>query len=295
MIDLKHVRTFLSIHWQGSFSGAAELLDIAQPTVSLHIKTLEQALGYSLFDRIGKSVIMTPDGHRFLSLAKQMVRLADEAQSIAHPGRPISGKITLCIVQSIAIYKMPAILREFRRAFPTIQVNVTVNRPSTYMLEQLRNREFDASIVLEAPFEIPQLQSRPLWTDQLTLVASHSHNLVQKSSIKYQMLKNEVFVFPEAGAHYRRLFERRLLEHDVIPNVGFEIDNIEAIKKLVASGAGLAILPRFAIEAELANGQLMALPLEGRKLGVTAQLIWHKEKPMSDAAKAFIDLMVISQ
>ncbi|MEM8861977.1 MAG: LysR family transcriptional regulator [Chloroflexota bacterium] len=294
MLDLRHVKTFLAIQQKGSFSAAAEHLDIAQPTVSLHIKSLEASLGYKLFDRIGRDTIVTPAGNQFSETAYKLLKLTQDALSIGHDQKQLNGTINLCVVQSICTYKLPAVLKAYRRLHPDVQFRISVNRPSTYMLEQLRKGEFDAAVVLEAPFDIPSLNSKPLWSDQLSLIAPSSHFLTRHKNVSMANLQNETFIFPEATAHYRRLFERRLQEQNIDPRIGFEIDNMEAIKKAVIAGLGLAILPHYAVEAELATGILAHIPLSGRKLKVTARAIWHKEKLMSPAAEAFIDMMVKS-
>ncbi len=292
MIDLKHVKTFLAIQQRGSFSAAADWLDIAQPTVSLHIKSLEKSLGYPLFERIGKGAVMTPAGTRFLLSAQELIRLATEAQTITAEQQAIHGELKLCVVQSICTYKMPPLLQKFQSKHPAVRLQVTVNRPSTYMLQQLRTGDFDAAIVLEAPFDIPSLGSKPLWSDQLQVVVHPHHHLAQKSTVKLAQLAHEAMIFPDWSAHYRRVFERRLQEQEIVPKTILEIDNMESIKQCVMIGMGLAILPRYAIEQEVSNGLLIPLSIEGFKLSVTAQLIWHKEKIMNQPAKEFIDMMV---
>lgn len=292
MINLKHVVTFQSIAQQGSFSRAAETLDLAQPTVSLHIKTLESTLGYALFSRVGKYAIMTELGKQFLIKANEFVRLAKEMQALDSAGTRLTGAVTLCIVQSVCTYRLPTILREFNLQFPNVQVSILVSRPSTYMLEQLRSGEFDAAIVLEAPFNIPSLTSKALWKDELQIVAFPGHPLTKQQPVAWEQLEHETFVLPEKGAHYRKLFERRLQEVGVTSHAIFEIHSLEAIKQCVMAEVGLAVLPASSISAEIHSGQLIPLTLQGRKLSVTAQFIWHSERALSSAAQAFVELVV---
>lgn len=294
MIDLKHVKTFIAIQQKGSFSAAADYLDIAQPTVSLHIKSLEKSLGYELFNRTGKSAMISPAGVYFTRKASELLQLAEEAQNVQSEQALLTGTVKLCIVQSICTYKMPSLLKQFQAKYPAVKVQITVNRPGTYMLQQLRNGDFDAAIVLEAPFEIPSLGSKQLWSDHLQLLAGPAHHLAKKSAVKMAHLDGEPFIFPEPSAHYRRLIERRFQEQRIAPHIMVEVDNMEAIKQCVMAGMGLAILPRYAVEHEVAGGLLAPLHLDGRKMMVTAQLIWHKEKLMNNAAQAFVDMMVRS-
>ena len=184
MLDLKHVNTFLTVCDNGSFSRAAEKLDLAQPTVSLHIKSLESQLGYLLFERIGKRVVISPDGRKFLPSAEEMIRLASEALQPAAKNQPVVGELNICIVQSICAYKLPAFLSRFHQRFPGVRSKISVHRPSTYMLEQLQTGEFDCSIVLEAPFDIPSLESRMLWSTSLKVVASPSHPLTKSPPLQ---------------------------------------------------------------------------------------------------------------
>lgn len=292
MIDLKHVVTFLAISQHNSFSRAAEAMDIAQPTVSVHIKSLERELGYDLFDRVGKYAVMTTAGKQFLEYARELVALATKVELIGSAEKKLSGSITVCIVQSVCVHRMPAVLKLFHQRYPHVHVNIVVSRPSIYMLEPLRRGEFDAAIVLEAPFDIPTLSSRALWRDTMQLIAAPSHPLSHMQTVSFEMLKHESFIMQQKGAYTRKLFERRVAEAGATLNEAFEIHNMEAIKRCVMAGIGLAMLPAFAVEAEIANGQLAPLTLEGRKLNMTAQLIWHKDRLLGQPAETFIEHVV---
>ncbi|MEM7118935.1 MAG: LysR family transcriptional regulator [Chloroflexota bacterium] len=289
MIDLKHVVTFLTIAQQGGFSRAGEALDIAQPTVSTHIKALERELGYALFDRVGKYSVMTAAGKQFLGYAQEMVGLAEKAGAIGSAEKRLAGSITVCIVQSICVHRMPPILNQFHQRYPDVHINIVVSRPSVYMLEPLRQGAFDAAIVLEAPFDIPTLSANALWRDKLQLIAPLSHPLTQLQTVTFDMLKHESFIMQAKGAFTRKLFERRVAEAGITLKEAFEIHNMEAIKRCVMAGIGLAMLPSFAVEAEIASGQLAGLTLEGRELSMTAQLIWYKDRLLGTPAKTFID------
>ena len=292
MIDLKHVATFVSVAQSGRFSRAADLLDLAQPTVSAHIKSLEKELGYDLFDRIGKYAVMSSQGKQFLPYANELLELATKSKAVGKTDKPISGRLTVCIVQSVCSYRMPAILQSYHQHFPNVQVKIIVARSSTYMLEPLRKGKIDAAVVLEAPFDIPSLASKTLWSETLQLVVPPNHPLSNVSQVNFDYLQNEFFILPEEGAHYRKLFERRAKDAGFTPNVAFEIHSLDAIKRCVSAGVGVAILPTFAIEDELARGELIGLPFEGRKLKVDVQMIWHKEKQVNAQTQAFLDLMI---
>ena len=294
MINLKHVSTFLTIAQQGTFSKAAETLGLAQPTISLHIKALEKALGYDLFDRIGKHAVMTGAGKRFLTIATEMIRLANEAELYRDAQEIVSGTIKLCIVDSVCTYLMPKILRKFNKRYPNIRLSISTSRPSTYMLEQLRYGEFDGAIVLEAPFDIPVLSSHALWTESLQLVAYPSHPLASLETVDLAMLAYEPLILPQQGAYYRKIVETRFSEKGITLNSPLEIHSVEAIKRCVMAEIGLAILPQYAIEAEVKMGQLIPLMLDDRDFTVTVQLIWHSSKTLEPSLQAFINFITSS-
>ena len=187
---------------------------------------------------------------------------------------------------------MPQILKQYHQQFPNVQVKIIVARPSTYMLEPLRKGQIDAAIVLESPFDIPSLASTSLWSETLQLVAAPSHPLSDMRRINFDYLEHESFIMPEKGAHYRKLFERRAQEAGFEPNIAFEVHSLDGIKRCVMAGVGLAVLPTFAIDDELARGELVALPIEGRQLKVEVQLIWHKNRLVNRPTQAFIDLVI---
>lgn len=290
MIDLKHLMTFRMVAKFGNFSRAAEALNYAQPTVSVQIKALEKELGYLLFERIGRHAILTQAGRRFLSYAERIEALVNEAQSIGLHDSMMRGSLTVCIVETICTFRMPSVLREFRRRFPNVQLEL-LPRGSTYMLEPLRQGELDLAIVLEAPFDIPSLESRVLWAEPLQVIAYPGHPLTKIRNVNFEMLQHEDFIMPVAGAHYRKHFERMAQEAGCKLNVAIELYSIEAIKRCVMAEVGLSMIPRFAAEAEIAAGQLASLSWGGPELRVFAQLIWHKDRLLTPPMNAFVNLV----
>lgn len=288
MLDLKHVQTFVAITEAGSFSAAAELLDVAQPTVSGHIKMLEQELGFALFDRIGKYAVLSSAGKTFATHAAELLRLAVGAYNIEQQAQAVTGQVSVCIVESVGTYGMAPFLKAFNTDFPNVRLDVSMSRPSTYMLSALREGEFDAAIVFEAPFDIPALATQTLWYEALTICAPNSHAMARQP-ITLQQLASQPLLLPEQGAHYRRLLERWFSDRKLEPLIVHEIHSMELLKRSVKEGLGVALLPMLAVKTALAQAELVPLQLTEPLPQMRVQLIWHRMRKQSRAVRSFLE------
>jgi len=288
-MELRQLMTFRTAAQTLSFSRTAARLNYAQSTVSAQIQALEAELGVLLFDRLAKQVVLTEAGQRLLGYAEKMLALAYEARSAVSEGETISGALLISAPETLCTYRLPAVLRQFRTRYPQVQL---IFRPKLEAGLQRPMREglIDVAFVMEEPFETPQLIVAPLAPEPLQLVAYPDHPLVRRPAVTFADLQDQPMILTETGCGYRRMFERALSAAGVRLPPPMEFHSVEAIKQCVMAGIGLSLLPVVAVAAEVAQGRLVPLPWVGPDFQVVTQLIWHKDKWLSPALRAFLQV-----
>ncbi len=288
-MDLRQLETFRAVAATLSFTQAALNLSYAQSSVSAQIQALEKEFGAPLFNRVGKRVELTAAGERLLRYAGQMLEIAGEARAAVSGTDTPSGTLTITAPETICTYRLPPVLRQFRERYPLVQL---VYRPirSTNLQQVLLHADVDIVFWLSAPLQSASLVIEPLVEEPLLLIAAPDHRLASLPRVAPADLEDEPLLLTERGCNYRLLFERRLTEAGVIPSTSFEFDSVEAIKQCVIANVGLAVLPLVTVKNELADGRLVALPWQQPDFRVLTMVIHHRDKWVSPAMRAFLDL-----
>jgi DNA-binding transcriptional LysR family regulator len=293
-MELRQLQTFCCVAETKNFTKAARELHYSQSNVSMQIQALEEELGVCLFERLGKRVILTKAGECLHSYASALLRLADEASRTVKEFERVRGALTIATSESIGTYRLPSILHQFRKHYPQVQIVVrpTINIDNLEMCRQLSENEVDIALILQhSPLQFEQLIVKSLTKESLLLVTHPFHRLVSKRAIDAQDLARETILLPGIGCTYRGIVERVLTDGVGTPASVIEVNSIEAIKQCVKSAMGIAILPHMAVQAELAQEDLVALAWERPELSAVIQLIWHKDKRLTPVLFAFIDFV----
>lgn len=286
-MELRQLVTFRMVAQTLSFSRTATALNYAQSTVSTQIQGLEEELGVSLFDRMGKSVVLTEAGQRLLGYAEKMVDLAGEARAAVSEGETITGSLIISAPETLCTYRLPAVLRRFRERYPQVQL-IFRSEPETGLQRPIREGVIDVAFVMAESFQVPNLITEALIPEPLLIVAYPDHPLTQRSGVSFADLQNEPLVLTEATCGYRVMFERALTAAGIRPLPPMEFHSVEAIKQCVMAGIGLAFLPVVAMATEIAQGRLVPLRWAGRDFQVVTQMAWHKDKWLSPTLRAFL-------
>lgn len=288
-MDLRQLATFRTITQTSSFSRTAETLNYAQSTVSAQIQALEEELGVALFDRLGKKIILTEAGKRLSRYAEKMLDLADEARAVVSEGDIPTGVLTISAPETLCAYRLPAVLGQFCQRFPQVQL---IFRPEHYIELQRALGEglMDVAFVVGEPFQVSSLVVEPLIAEQLLLIAYPNHRLTQLPNVSLTDLQHEPMLLTESTCSYRLIFERALTAVGVRPIAPMEFHSVEAIKQCVMAGMGLTFLPRVAVETEVAQGRLVPLKWTGPDFQLLTQMVWHKDKWLSPALNAFLNM-----
>lgn len=271
-----------------NFTKTASNLNYAQSNITSQIKSLERVLNTKLFERIGKGLVLTDDGKRFLNQAEAILEMCEQAK------RGLSrddcrGQIKVGAAETVAMHKMPGLLLKYREHFPLVDVRViTESTDNFYTL--LRNNMIDLAIGLTTEVNEPDMHSKILYKEGITLVANTQHRLVRRKLIKPRDFDGETLMLPSGGCGYRTLILEHLKEHDVNFRDVMELSSVGAIKEFVASGLGLAFLPYTAVRQAIEIDKLAELKWPLEPLAANAQLIYHKSKWLSPAMQGFLTL-----
>lgn len=288
-MDINQLEVLVAVAQEKSFSRAAEVLHRTQPAVSQAIRRLEQEVGEKLFDRSSKDGTLTAAGEVLLEYARQMLNLRRSAQTAIKELRNLQqGKVTLSANEHTVFYLLP-LIQEFRRRYPLIKVEVSRGVASRIPTEVMA-REVELGVISFKTND-ESVKSIPVNFDELALVVSPEHPLAKKQSVSVKDLGMESFIAHNAPSPYREKVIQTFEKHRTPLNIAIELPSLEAIKRLVERGVGVALVPKLTAEAEIANGRLVALSVSEMKLERRLHIIYRRNSEISHAGKMFLQLV----
>jgi DNA-binding transcriptional LysR family regulator len=286
-MDVRTLSTFSVAARTLSFTNAAVSLGYAQSSVTAQIRSLEEDLGSALFNRVGNRLELTEPGLRFLTYAEKILALTEEAKASLQDEQGV-GTLRFTAPESICTYLLPPVLKSFHTKFPRVRMQFLPGFVRDFKRQVLEGA-VDLAFILEEPFPSKALAVEKLRDEQVLILASPSHRLASAQRVSAQDLMDEEVLLKALGCSYRNQFERQLIAAGAHPGGFLEFQGVETIKRCVQIGLGIAPLPRMAVEAELASGQLVALPWEGPELQISTYVVWNPERHMGFAEEAFLE------
>jgi len=285
-MDLFQLETFLAVAEERSFSRAAVRLHRTQPAVSQVVRKLESDLGEVLFERASRDGTLTQAGELLRDYAQRLLALRHEAANALDELRSLDrGRLLLIANEYTCLYLLP-VLDEFRRRCP--HVGVTVQRSlATRIPEELLQRNVEIGIMSYRPDE--HFHSIRVYTDELAFVVNPEHRLARKRSLSIRDLGDETFVAHNVPSPLRRRVIEAFAEHQTNLNMDVELPSLEAIKRFVASGNGVALVPGLTVQPELESGALVRVPVKELQIERTLRLVHRKNANLSHAAMGFLD------
>ncbi len=285
-MDTLLLEAFVKVAETGSFSLAAENLHLTQSAVSKRIALLEQQLNCKLFDRIARTVSMTEGGKELLPRARNILaELSLTRQVIADISGSVSGRLRLAISHHIGLRRLPPVLKRYMALFPKVSVDATFMDSERACQEILHGARELAVITLSRDVN-PRVVTATIWPDPMSFVAAPEHPLALAGKTTLADLQNYPAVLPElntwTGAIVRELFRSRGLNL----TTSMATNYLETVKAMVATGLGWSVLPNHMIDDELKTINIPGIQLS-RDLGY----MHHREKTLSNAAGAFIELL----
>ncbi len=310
-LDLQKLQIFCEVARQRSFTRAAEALYLTQPTVSQQVQSLERQIGARLFERLAKEVYLTEAGKVLYAKATALLSLAEEAAQAVREAAGISaGRLALGVGVTLATYVLPELLHRFNQTyvFPSnsenashapdvhhhAQVKFDITLGNSEMLaHKLLKNEVDLALVGSPLEPHPLLELHPFLEDKLVMVTPPNDPwaLSNRANVGLNELGNRVLLVRERGSALAAFVENMLDTSHVHPDQYLIMANLEAIKRSVEMGLGVAVVPALSVQRELETNRLYALNIEGVEVGRTFIYAHHKDKELTRPARAFLELL----
>lgn len=292
-MDLRRLEVFAKVAELGSFSRAAEALGLTQPTVSEHVRALEDDLGVQLLDRLGRGATPTRAGSLLLGYARRLLALSREArQALDQFQGRLSGELVVGGSTIPGEYLLPALIGRFKTRYPDISVCLLIGS-SRQVTEWIDEGRAEVGVV-GAPPSPKSVVARELQADELVLIVPQTHAWAGKTSVTLAELKAEPLIVRERGSGSREALERALAEVNAALS-GFrvvgEMGSTQAIKQAVRAGVGLALVSQRAVEDECRARLLHCLKVDDLRVSRAFYLVTHRDRSRSPLAQAFVELV----
>lgn len=289
-MDFDQLESFLEVARHSSFSRAAEKRFRTQPAISSQIRALEEEVGAKLFDRSGGKVALTAAGkvfQRYVEDAIEARRIA--LNNIAEMERVPRGELVVGANEATCLHILPEVFAHFKQQYP--DVAVSINRAErARILESIIDNSVDFGVV-SLPVADTRLTVVPIHRDELVIITAPGHALAGSKKVSVADAAAYPLLLPKVG-RTRDAIENLFHERKLKPTISMELDSSELMKRFVAAGVGVGFIARSNIEDELRAGTLMYLALADAQIRRDLALVFRKDKALSRAALAFIDIAV---
>jgi DNA-binding transcriptional LysR family regulator len=290
-MELMQLEMFVAAAEEPSLQRAAERVFRTQPAVTIALHKLEEEVGAPLFDRSSRAgSSLTESGRLLYEYAQRILGARDEAlAALAEVHSLRRGRVRVGANESTCLYVLPGLVAAFRDRFPDIRIEI-LRQPPAKLPKELRERDLDIAILSFAP-EARDLEARPILRDGLVLIAAPDHALATRDGVHIRELGSEALIAPRRSSGSRKALAEAFHRVQVPFNYAIENCSFEAIKKLVASGAGIGFVPRMCVRGEVERGELAIVPVEGFRHERTLWAVRRRSEAHSNAADAFFDII----
>jgi DNA-binding transcriptional LysR family regulator len=288
-MEIRQLKTFETVANLLSFNKAAKFLNYAQSSISAQIKALEDDLGVLLFDRLEKRVVLTEAGLTLLTYARRILDLTEETRAEVVSEQATHGHLNIRVPESMSSYRMVPAIKRFQELYPATRITLST---CVYhdLSKDLAKGIYDLGFLYTDSFISQELSQKFLGSEPLVIVAHPAHPLAGQSVIGPADLKTERVLLSKTECSYRMMFQQLLADAKVSPQGIMEVNCTNTIKRLVAAGFGITILPKISVNQEIDNGELVALSWKDDDLEIDMLMIWYKNKWISPVMKAFMEI-----
>ena len=289
-MDFDQLNTFLEVTRLNSFSKAAETCFRTQPAISSQIRALEEEVGAKLFDRSGGKVSLTASGKAFQKYAEQQMDARKQMiAALAEMERVPRGELIVGANEGTCLHILPEVFAEFKKKYPSVAVNIRRSERAK-ILESIIDNSVDFGVI-SMPVPDSRLTVVQVHRDELVIIAAARHPLAKlKSATVAEACKFPVLL-PKVG-RTRDALEQLFDERRLKPNISMELDSSELMKRFVAADVGVGFIARSNVVEDVKAGVLAAVPMSDAQIRRDLALVFRKDKALSRAALAFIDIAV---
>lgn len=284
-MDTQLLAAFVAVTETASFSQAAERLHLTQPAISKRIAQLEQLLAARLFDRIGRRVSLTESGVQLLPRAQRILReIAETTRAIRDMSGKVSGRLSLATSHHVGLHRLPAVLRAFSRRHPDVNLEIEfMDSEKAHAAVAQGTIEF-AVITLAPEGSAPRLEAREIWPDPLSVMVASDHPLAARGHVSVETLSGYPAVLPGITTYTGQILRQRFQAHGARLQVSMSTNYLETLRMLAAIGLGWSVLPD-----SMLTGELVVLELEATRMQRSLGYVYHRDRTLSNAARAFIE------
>ena len=285
-MEIAQLQAFVSVAQNGSFSITAIELHLTQPAISRRISTLEEDLSCKLFDRIGHRIQLTEAGKRLLPRAISILQeLEDCKKYIQNIEKTISGTLTLAASHHIGLHRLPETLKQYTKQYKDVELDFQ------FMDSELACAAVQAGKIELAVITLPlindnNLLMEALWLDHLHCMVSTEHQLNKKKTVTIEDLAAVPMLLPKDQTFTSQIIERPFLERNLALNTRMQTNELENLRMMVEIGLGWSVLPE-----TMLRDPLVIIPVKDLTLQRTLGYVRHKDRTLSNAAKAMIKML----
>jgi DNA-binding transcriptional LysR family regulator len=290
-MDIHRLEVFCKVLELQSFTRAADAVCLTQPTVSEHIRALEESLGEKLIDRLGRELRPTPVGKILYKFARDIIQLRDDAlQSIRNYRGDLSGALLIGASTIPGTYILPALIGAFKTSYPAIQVTLKIS-DSAEVVDGILDGSLEMGFI-GARWDDRRIVLEQLFSDELILAVYPEHPWAERDSLDLEDLAGQPFILRERGSGTRMVMNQMLESHGFPPSrlkIVAEMGSTEAVRQGIKAHIGVSILSWQAVAEDLERGALVAIPLDGIRLFRSFYLANRKNREPSPLCTAFLN------
>ncbi|MEB9626758.1 MULTISPECIES: LysR substrate-binding domain-containing protein [Bacillus cereus group] len=256
----------------------AEKLGVKQPTITFHIKSLEEELGVSLFELRSGRYFLTEAGEALHHYACKIDALMKEARRVTQEFKDFhKGAITIGASYVPATYLLPEIVYQFQCEFPNIKITLMV-KTAPEIRTMLQNHEIDLGVISAAPFDESLLKQTNVMPDTLVLAFSKEHHFSKKENVSLQDIEKERILLHRNPSTTRDLLTKWMSAHNITFQSEIELDSLETMKQILKYGNGVAFISKLAIEQEVQRNELRYIPIPEFEFQRNIYTIHHEDR-----------------
>jgi DNA-binding transcriptional LysR family regulator len=287
-MDFEQLRTFLQVSRLKSFSRAAEKLGVTQPAISAQIRSLEKETGARLFHRDGGKVTFTAAGRLFEPFAEHCLQCQSHIfVAVNELYRSARGEVSVSASEATSLYVLPPVFAQYKKHYTRVNLNI-VRAEHLRSLEAVMNRDVDFAVV-SMPVKDTRLVVQVIHRDDIVLAVAPTHPLAVRTSVKADEMLQFPLLLLKQGRQ-RSLINNYFDSFDAHPRIAMELDSSELLKRLISAELGMGFLPRANVLDDVHGGLLKIVKVEGMRLHRELALIFRKDRTLTHAAQAFLDI-----
>jgi DNA-binding transcriptional LysR family regulator len=293
-LDLHKLEIFYWVAEHKSFSQAAELLSLRQPTISAHVQELEKAVGGKLLYRVPGKISLTPLGLMLAERAKDLLSFKRETiAAVEQFHGTLSGELWVGGSSIPGEYLLPQKLGEFTKKYPKVKPILRIGDSAGIITELLEGKVEIAFVGFKG--DDSRLTFAKIWDDEIVVAVPKGHPWTKRKAIEIADLRNEKFISREHGSgtldSLRQLLVKRIPPGHELLNITMELGSTEAVKEALMAGYGFSILSRISIQHELDDGNIVEVPIRGLKMVRGFYQVFHRRRPLHPIARTFCDFL----